>query len=158
MNKANKWLLGITAPALIAGAVALEGTTTDPYKDTGGIPTVCTGHTGKDVVMGKPWTPQMCKDQLKQDLVKHGTGVLECVNVPLTVDQYNALTLFAFNVGVGAFCKSNSVLKPLNEGRYADARNGMYKWVYVNGKYSKGLYNRRVKEAHIFDGDYSVVN
>jgi lysozyme len=80
------------------------------------------------------------------------------VNVPLTIDQYNALTLFAFNVGVGAFCKSNSVLKPLNEGRYVDARNGMYKWVYINGKYSKGLYNRRVKEAHIFDGDYSVVN
>lgn len=154
MNLKNKWLIGSTTAALLVGAVSLEGTETDPYKDTAGIPTVCTGHTGKDVVMGKPWTPQACTDQLKKDLVKHGDGILQCINVPINQDQYNALTLFAFNVGVGAFCSSSSVLKPLNQGRYEDARNGMYKWVYVNGKYSKGLYNRRVKEAAIFNGDY----
>jgi lysozyme len=154
MNLKNKWLIGLTSAALITGAASLEGTETDPYRDIAGIPTVCTGHTGKDVVMGKPWTPTQCTEQLKKDLVQHGDGILQCINVPINQNQYNALTLFAFNIGVGAFCKSSTVLKPLNEGRYEDARNGMYKWVYVNGKYSKGLYNRRVKEAAIFNGDY----
>ena len=155
MNPTNKWLIGTASAALISGAAVLEGTRTVPYLDQGGIPTVCTGHTGSDVVMGKPWTPEMCKEQLQKDLVKHGNGVLQCVNVPLTIDQYNALTLFAFNVGVPAFCKSNTVLKPLNEGNYELAAKGMYKWVYINGIYSRGLYNRRVKEYKIFHGDYS---
>jgi len=143
----NKWLIGSVSAALIMGAATLEGTTTEPYEDIGGIPTVCTGHTGPDVKMGVKWTPNACKEVLEKDLIKHGTGILQCVNVPLTQNQYNAYTLFSFNVGVGAFCKSNSVLKPLNEGKYEEACNGMYKWTYVNGKYSKGLYNRRKVEV-----------
>ena len=56
MNLANKWLIGLTTGGLISGAVLLEGDYNkylDPYKDIGGIPTVCSGHTGKDVVMGQ---------------------------------------------------------------------------------------------------------
>ena len=157
MNLKNKWLVGLIPAALISGAVVLEGTTTVPYKDGGGIPTVCTGHTGKDVVMGKPWTPSACKEQLDKDLVQHSKGILQCINVPLNENQYNALTLFAFNIGVSAFCSSNSVAKPLNRGEYETAAKGMLKWVYIDGKYSKGLYNRRLKEYAIFHGDYSVV-
>jgi lysozyme len=153
MNPKNKWLLGLAGAALVSGAASLEGTKTTPYKDIGGIPTVCTGHTGTDVKMGVKWTPAQCTEVLKQDLVKHGKGILECVNVPLTENQYNAFTLFAFNVGVGAFCKSSSVLKPLNEGKYSDACNGMYKWVYVNGKYVQGLYNRRKVEVAMCKGE-----
>lgn len=154
MNKLNKWLIGLTGPALISGAVLLEGSRQDVYMDVGNIPTVCTGHTGPEVRMGQKWTPSQCTEVLKKDLVKHGNGILQCVNVPLNENQYNAYTLFAYNVGVGAFCKSNSVLKPLNEGRYDDACNGMYKWVYVNGKYVQGLYNRRKVEVAICKGEY----
>jgi len=147
---ANKWLVGSCSAALISGAVFLEGDYNNylqPYEDIGGVPTVCTGHTGPDVKMGVKWTPNACKEALQRDLVKHGNGILQCVKVPLTLNQYNAFTLFAFNVGVGAFCSSNTVLKPLNQGNYSTACNGMYKWVYVNGKYSNGLNNRRKTEV-----------
>lgn len=147
MIKANKWLVGSATAALITGAATLEGTRYDPYLDIGGIPTVCQGHTGPDVKMGVRWTPNACNEVLRKDLVKHGNGILDCVNVPLSQNQYNAFTLFAYNVGVSAFCKSNSVLKPLNAGKYEEACNGMYKWVNVNGNYSKGLYNRRKVEV-----------
>lgn len=147
MIKANKWLIGSVSAALISGAVTLEGTKLDPYEDIGGIPTVCTGHTGSDVKMGVQWTPAACRAVLEKDLIKHGNGILDCVNVPLTQNQYNAFTLFAYNVGVSAFCKSNTVAKQLNAGNYIEACNGMYKWVYVNGNYSKGLYNRRKVEV-----------
>ena len=157
MNIKNKFLIGSITMALITGAVTLEGTKQDPYLDTGGIPTVCTGHTGPDVKLGQKWSKEMCTEQLKKDLIKHGNGILECVNVPLNEDQYNALTLFALNIGIGAFCKSNTVLKPLNQGKYEEAAKGMYKWVYVDGIYNKGLYNRRIKEYRIFHGNYSDI-
>jgi lysozyme len=88
-----------------------------------------------------------CRAQLEKDFIKHGKGILECINVPLTENQYNAFTSFAFNIGVSAFCTSNSVAKPLNQGQYTQACEGMYKWVYVNGKYTEGLYNRRKIEV-----------
>ena len=160
MNPKNMWLVGSMSAALVSGAVLLEGDYNkylDPYKDIGGIPTVCSGHTGKDVVMGQKWTPEMCKAVLIKDLNKAGYGLLECVNVPLDINQFNALALFALNIGVPSFCKSNTVLKPLNQGRYEEAAKGMYKWVYVGGIYSKGLYNRRVKEYKIFHGEYSDI-
>lgn len=146
MIQANKWLLGVTTATLVTGAMTLEGTKFDPYKDIGGIPTVCTGHTGPDVKMGVRWTPAACKEVLEKDLIKHGQGILECVKVPLNQNQYNAFTLFAFNVGVGGFCKS-TLAKQLNKGQYTEACNGMYKWVYVNGVKSNGLYNRRKVEV-----------
>lgn len=160
MNPANKWLVGLLGGGLLTGAVVLEGDYNkhlDPYKDIVGIPTVCSGHTGKDVIMGQKWTPEACKAQLDKDLGIASKGILECVTVPLNVNQYNALTLFAMNIGVPAFCKSNTVLKPLNQGKYEEAAKGMYKWVYAGGIYSKGLYNRRVKEYKIFHGDYSDI-
>lgn len=136
----------MTTTALLTGAMALEGTKIEPYKDLGGIPTVCTGHTGPDVKMGVKWTPNACKEVLKKDLIKHGDGILQCINVPLNQNQYNAFTLFAFNVGVGGFCRS-TLAKKLNQGQYTEACNGMYQWVYVNGQRSQGLYNRRKVEV-----------
>lgn len=149
MNKANRWLVGLASAAALSGVAMLEGTKTVPYKDLGGIPTVCTGHTGPDVKMGQQWTPAACRAQLEKDFVKHGKGILECINVPLTENQYNAFTSFAFNIGVDAFCKSSTVAKPLNQGQYTQACEGMYKWVYVNGKYIEGLYNRRKIEVEM---------
>jgi len=147
MIKANKWLVGLAGAAALSTAALLEGNKTTPYYDVGGIPTVCDGHTGPDVKMGQPWSPAACKAVLERDFIKHGKGILQCVNVPLTENQYNAFTLFAFNVGVEAFCTSSTVLKPLNQGRYTEACEGMYKWVYVKGKYIEGLYNRRKVEV-----------
>lgn len=150
MNKANKWLIGLTGAALISGVVSFEGDYNkhlSPYKDIKGIPTVCSGHTGVDVKMGQAWSPAACKAVLEHDLVGTSKGILQCVNVPLTENQYNAFTLFAYNVGVNAFCTSSTVLKPLNAGRYETACNGMSKWVYADGKYSEGLNNRRKIEV-----------
>lgn len=145
MNLANKWLVGSATAALTAAAIQVEGIRYEPYLDIAKIPTVCVGHTGG--VQQRRYSHQECMDILKKDLVKHSDGILKCVNVPLTQAQYNAFTLFAFNVGVSAFCTSKTVLEPLNKGNYEAACLGMYKWVYAGGKYSIGLYNRRKVEV-----------
>lgn len=145
MNLANKWLVGSASAALTAAAIQVEGIRYEPYLDIAKIPTVCVGHTGN--VEQRKYSLDECTAILKRDLVKHGNGILQCVNVPLTQAQYNAFTLFAFNVGVGAFCSSQTVLAQLNKGNYEAACLGMYKWVYAAGKYSIGLFNRRLVEV-----------
>lgn len=142
----NKWLLGAISAALVSGAVLWEGTRYTPYEDVVGVLTVCQGYTGSDIVRGKRYTPQECNTYLEKELKIHGTGVLNCVKVPLKQHQYDAFTLFAYNVGVNAFCTSNTVLKPLNQGNYATACAGMLKWTYAGGKYYQGLANRRQYE------------
>lgn len=156
MNLRNSWLVGSISSALIAGAVLWEGTKYTAYEDIVGVVTVCHGYTGKDIVKGKLYTPQECKALLTKELSIHAAGVLKCVNVPLTKNQYDAFVLFTYNVGVNAFCTSKSVLQPLNRGNYQAACDGLLKWVYADGKYVKGLYNRRVYERKMCLGEFNV--
>lgn len=153
----NKWLAGTVSAVLITSATYWEGTRYTPYEDVAGILTVCQGYAGPDVVKGKRYTPEECKALLTRELKKHGEGMLGCVKVPLTPYQYDAFTLFTYNVGVGAFCKSKSVLAPLNKGDYSAACAGMLKWSYVNGnQFSQGLYNRRQYEYKMCMGELNV--
>jgi len=156
MNSLNKWLLGSVSAAVIAGATYWEGTRYTAYNDIVGVLTVCNGYTGKDIVKGKIYTPQECKTLLTKELKAHGDGILKCINVPLTQYQFDAFTLFAYNVGVGAFCSSKSVLQPLNRGNYKAACDGLLKWVYADGKYVQGLYNRRMYERKMCLGELNV--
>ena len=60
-------------------------------------------------------------------------------------NEYDALTSFAFNVGTTAFC-SSTLVKKLNAADYEGACGELRRWVYVKGKKSQGLVNRREKE------------
>lgn len=152
----NKWLIGIVSAILITSVTKLEGTRYTPYEDVVGVLTVCQGYAGKDVVRNKKYTPAECKALLQRELASHGQGVLNCVKVPLTQYQYDAFTMFAYNVGVNGFCTSRSVLEPLNKGRYAEACKGMLKWVYADGKYVQGLANRRQYEYKMCMGELNA--
>ena len=152
MNKANKWLLGTVSAAAIAGVATFEGLRTHAYYDIGGIPTVCYGHTGKDIDMNKVYTNDECRRLLVKDIQNHNSGILECITVPIKQEEYDAYTIFAFNVGVGAFCSSRAN-KLLSQGQHvaackalATGPDGKPTWSYVNGKYIAGLQRRRIFE------------
>lgn len=153
MNLKNKIFLGVISTALVGGATQWEGTKYDPYYDMAGILTVCQGYTGKDIIKTKTYTPAECKTILDTALKKHQAGILECINVPVTQYQLDAFTLFAYNVGVGAFCKSQTVAKPLNAGNYAQACDGLLQWVYVGKNKVQGLVNRRSYERRMCRGE-----
>ena len=55
----------ITGPS---GDDGLEGVSYIPYKDIVGVWTVCHGHTGKDIMLGKTYTKAECKALLNKDL------------------------------------------------------------------------------------------
>lgn len=153
MNPNNRILVGAVSAVLATSIVNLEGTKYMAYDDVVGVITVCTGHTGRDVVKGRVYTPQQCKAFLETDLKGTREAINKCVNVPLTHYQYDAFTLFAYNVGTNAFCTSKSVAQPLNKGEYTAACNGLLKWSYAGGKYVQGLYNRRLYERKMCLGE-----
>ena len=156
MNKSNKWIAAILVPlSLLVSVKQFESSGKEypvPYKDIAGVLTVCDGHTGPDIIPGKRYTPQECNNLLEKDIAKHGKGVLQCINVPISLKEYEAYTSFAYNVGVTNFCTSN-VLRTLNAGNHALACKGIYQhpngkpaWSNSGGKYVQGLQNRRYTE------------
>ena len=148
MNPKNKWLVGLVSVGMIAAATQLEGTRHMAYQDVANVWTVCQGYAGKDVVRGKYYSDDECRKLLITQLSEHGKAVLSCTNVPLNENEYAAYTLFAYNVGGSAYCRS-SLLKKLNAGDRVGACNGLLAWDMADGKHVPGLLNRRKIEREI---------
>ncbi|MGK0705143.1 lysozyme [Yokenella regensburgei] len=144
------------AGAIGGGAVAiatvliphLEGVEYTPYRDIGGVWTVCNGITGPDVIVGKTYTEKECKDLLQKHLVPYAKSVERSVKVPASEYQKAALISFSFNVGISAF-EHSSLLRYLNSGQSKKACDALRQWVYVDKKKIPGLMNRREVEREI---------
>jgi len=99
--------------------------------------------------MDKAKAEQMLPDLVK---TKYGATVREKVKVPLTDQQYSALSSFAYNVGPTHF-SSSTLVKKLNAGDYEGAASEFKKWNKAGGKELEGLSRRRAAEAALFKGD-----
>jgi lysozyme len=138
-----------SAVAALAVAVigGFEGLKLIAYPDpaTRGPPwTVCYGET-KGVKPGDRYTLQQCKDMLLASLPAYANGIEKCVTAPLPDKRYVALVSFAYNVGVGAACKS-SVVKLINAGRTREGCEALMKWNKAAGITFPGLTKRRDAE------------
>lgn len=147
----NKLIAVSGSGALAIAAVLipdLEGVRYEPYYDVAGVLTVCYGHTGKDIIIGKKYTEKECKAILDKDLQPFAKSVERSVKVPSSEYQKAALISFSFNVGASAFERS-SLLRNLNAGNYQAACDGLKQWIYAGGKKWKGLMNRRDVEYEV---------
>jgi lysozyme len=130
------------------GAPALEA-----YLDSAHIATIGWGHT-KGVAMGQQITVQQAEDLFGGDKAPAEDAVSMAVKKPLTDNQFAALVIFVFNVGIGAF-KGSTLLKVLNAGRFEDVPAAMAIWnkAHVNGQLVvlKGLTNRRQIEIDLWN-------
>lgn len=142
--------------ASVAGAVSIagvliqdrEGVKYKPYLDPIGIPTVCAGVTGPDVVMGKTYTKQECDALLYKHMKPAIRAVDESVKASLNDYQKAALYSFTYNVGVSAF-KSSTLLKKLNAHDTKGACDELRRWTYAGGQKWKGLIERREVEREL---------
>ena len=91
-----------------------EGLRQAAYLDPVGIPTVCFGET-RGVKLGQRYSIEECRAMLRGRLEEFNAGVETCITRPLTVERRVAFVSFAYNVGVGTFCKS-SVARLHNQG------------------------------------------
>ncbi len=106
------------ASALITGPTGndgLEGVRYDPYQDVVGVWTVCYGHTGKDIMLGKTYTEAECRALLNKDLNTVARQINPYIKKPIPETMRGALYSFAYNVGTGnsrpphCFAKSTRV-------------------------------------------------
>lgn len=128
--------------AMIAGLMVmtpeLEGTHLKAYPDTGGIWTICTGHTG-GVRKGDTATKEQCAAYLRDDLVSVVDWVLATVpKAPLLCKI--SLADMAFNAGRTGVGRSTMIAKA-KAGDFAGAAQAFMRWVYVGGLDCRQLVN-----------------
>lgn len=137
----------------------LEGLELKAYQDSVGVWTIGIGTiqypNGEKVKKGDICTTSQAYDYLKYEVDKKvGTinGLLH--GVVLNQNQFDAIVLLAYNIGVGGFA-SSSVLRRLRKNpNDATIKNAWMLWNKgtINGKKIeiKGLTNRRKKEYQLY--------
>jgi len=116
-----------------------------------GTLTIGYGHVSSDIYAGMEITAEKAEALLSEDLKRFEAGIKRRVKVPLSVNEYDALVAFTFNIGLGAFKKS-TLLRKLNAFDYDGAAMEFERWVYSKGRKLPGLMARRTAERVLFNG------
>ncbi|QXV76185.1 endolysin [Escherichia phage AugustePiccard] len=152
----QKLVVGAATAAAIYIAAPLielvEGVEYNPYMDIAGIPTVCSGITGPDVVWGKKYSKRECRNLLEKHIQIHGKHVHDAVTYPISPQTRAALISFSYNVG-GHAMKNSTAIRLINQGKIEQGCKALGMWTKatVNGKkvVVKGLVNRRNEEIKL---------
>lgn len=132
-----------------------EGFRANPYLDGAGIATIGYGATyykdGTRVHLAdKPISEYEASCLLDDLLVHFERSVDSYTRDDINQNQFDALCLFAYNVGTNAL-KGSTLLKKVNANP-ADAsiRLEFLKWNKAGGKILAGLTKRRTQEANLY--------
>lgn len=100
-----------------------------------------------------PISMTLAEKLLKSDIEKAENSLNNVVSIQLSQGQFDALVSLVFNWGIDNFKKSKG-LSLLNQGYFSEAANEFFSKekgvVNINGKFSKGLYNRRQAELNLY--------
>jgi lysozyme len=152
VGKTNKGLVAIVGASVAAALMVIvpqfEGTKFDPYYDSVGIKTVCTGSI--EGVEDRTYTPEECGERLDRELASHAEGAMTCLERETTKGERIAYVSLAFNIGVTAFCNS-TLVRVHNAGFNACQHLLSWNKGKVGGKLVaiQGLTNRRQQEYKI---------
>lgn len=144
------------------------------YKCPAGVLTIGYGHTSA-VDPDDEVTEEEATLLLRTDLI-HFESDLNNLKLDLPQNKYDALIVFIYNVGFGAFskstllqlikkdpstgkiCKINSDLRQEVQKAWLDQNItetdiitlNFSKWSFAGGKFYQGLFNRRLEEAKLY--------
>lgn len=132
----------------------LEGCVLTAYKCPAGVWTIGYGCTkwpdGRPVTEGdKLPSRRAALALLRETIPPYEIAVSVCVKQWLKQERYDSLVMLCYNIGISAFRYSTLVAK-INAGKWKEAEEQIVRWVYVDGKQSKGLIGRRIKEQALF--------
>lgn len=116
-----------------------EGCRLQPYQCSAGVWTDGIGNTS-GVIPGKTITERQAAEGLISNVLRVERALERCVKQQPPQKVYDATVSFAFNVGTGNAC-SSTLVKLLNQRRWADACRQLPRWVYVKGVFNQGLDN-----------------
>ena len=141
------------AAAALAVAAALpvvakwEGLRLAPYYDIVNVKTVCFGETRG--VEDRIYTKAECEAMLSGALEEFFVKIDPCMPDDVPPKAAGMFLSLAYNVGAGAFCKSQTLQSAFARKDYVAACNGMNLFNRAGGKVVKGLVNRRAEESKL---------
>jgi len=122
------------------------------YKDVAGKWTIGYGHLilpDEQYLRSGPITAAKAESLLRADLATAERAVGTLVVMKLSQSQFDALVSFVFNVGAGAFARSD-MLQLINAGNFNGAAAQFPRWTRAGGRQSAGLLARRAVEQNLF--------
>ena len=124
------------------------------YKCPAGVWTIGYGNTyyedGMKVKQGDIITKERAEDLFLFIVSDYENNVRKAVKSNITVEMFNALVSFTYNVGVENL-NSSTLLKKVNTNPYDPTiANEFAKWNKSKGKVLKGLIRRRKAEAELY--------
>ena len=129
-----------------------EGFSADVYVCSGGKKTVGYGHV---ILESEKITIPLPKDEaeelLREDCRIAEAAVLRQIRVPLSQNQFDALTSWVFNLGEGSL-QASTLRRVINRGSHSEAPREIRRWVYAGGRKLAGLARRREAEAALYAG------
>lgn len=139
---------GIVAALLLAVPLIgkWEGKRNDPYLDIVGVPTVCYGETRVEM---RRYSDAECKAMLQGAVKGFAEPVARCT--PMIADrpyQLAAATSLAYNIGVGAYCRSTADRR-FEAGDFKGGCAALKFWNKAGGRFVQGLANRRAEEYRL---------
>jgi lysozyme len=156
-------LLSLSATALVGNAMREGYTEKAIIPIPGDVPTKGHGTTrnadGTPVKLGDTTTPTRSLVDLLRDSTAASEGLKKCIHADLHQYEFDAYSMLAYNVGVGAVC-SSSIPTKLHAGQYEAACNTISDFNGVcldkprrgkckNKKIIKGLVNARAIEKSL---------
>lgn len=139
-------IAGMTASALLfVGLMTHEGYTDRAVIPVpGDVPTIGFGTT-EGVKLGDRTDPVKALQRAMVDVQKFEGAIKSCVKVPLHQYEYDSYLSLSYNIGSSAFCNS-TLVRLLNQGKYAEACEQIKRWDKFKGQPLRGLTIRREKE------------
>lgn len=133
--------------ALIA---EFEGFSARPYRDSGGVWTIGYGSTQDVGPLTKPVTREQALRRMMLEVDSTYGHAVNALRVPLTQNQFDALTSFAYNVGPAPIGRASTIGSLLLKRRYGAAADAMLAWNKAGGRVLPGLVRRRRVEHALF--------
>ena len=125
-----------------------EGFEAKAYLCPANVWTIGYGRT-KNVKEGDVVNKRQAERDLLEELEEFGNQVFFAVQVPLEQNEFDALTSWTYNLGVGNL-QSSTLLKKLNSGDKNSVPSEMLRWNKAAGKVLAGLTRRREAEAKLW--------
>lgn len=141
-----KWAAVAAVPLASMIVKPWEGFSNDPYRDIVNVPTVCYGETRVEM---RRYTDAECLAMLNKAVAEFANQVLQCTpRLQYHPYQLAAATSLAYNIGVGAYCRS-TVDRLFDAGDLKGACDQFSRWRMAGGVVVQGLVNRRKAEAEL---------
>tara|TARA_R100000234_G_C4966553_1_gene164174 strand:- start:145 stop:582 length:438 start_codon:yes stop_codon:yes gene_type:complete len=128
-----------------------EGCELEAYLCPAGVWTIGYGHT-KDVKEGDKINKDEADYLLQEEMIEYESYINDFVEVPLEQNQFDALCSWVYNLGPTNL-KNSTMLRVLNEEKYADVPQEIKRWNKAGGEVLDGLIKRREAEAKMFAGE-----